>query len=81
MTIPSPQPRTTTTTHSVFAALEHTFPAWEINVSRHGMWSAVRVQEPTPQQLAAGLLPHIVRRSRDDLVATLIEQLLIAQGC
>lgn len=59
--------------------LEMTYPAWTITRRRNGMWSAIRVVDPTLTQTRAGLHKYMMQPTMQALAAVLAAQLDIAQ--
>lgn len=60
------------------AAMEQTYPAYNIQERPTGMWSAIRATAPTRRQAEAGLHHYIVQPGARALAAVLAQQLEIA---
>ncbi|PZG33720.1 hypothetical protein C1I98_28595 [Spongiactinospora gelatinilytica] len=55
------------------ASMEATFPGWAL-VVRDGWWWATKRVPPTPEQIAAGVLPDFARPGPFELLAALTVQ-------
>ncbi|MBP2704351.1 hypothetical protein JOL79_11060 [Microbispora sp. RL4-1S] len=63
----------------LFTLLEHDYPAWRITRFERG-YTAARLQPPTEQQKAEGIVGAITHHSIQQLREALGDQLLIEQG-
>lgn len=80
MTATAPRPERANTLAARLAAIEHTFPLWQIRQRPNGQWSATRAVAPTPAQAAAGLQWYVRRPTLDGLAAAIAQQFAIAQS-
>ncbi|MEO3875481.1 hypothetical protein ABGB18_42440 [Nonomuraea sp. B12E4] len=79
MTMPSPLPQQALREFDRrLAIIHHTYPAWSVRRRPNNTWIAVRAAELTPAQIEAGAQHFIVRRSLDELVEAMGDELIRA---